>query len=126
MRTVFATILVSVVSVSAFAQISEKALDELCRRNIPYTEEAFINCVREGDDELADLFLTAGMDANAKDSRGEPVIVLAAREGHVEILKNLLEEGAKLADVAPTLMHFLGLNVPGEMTGRNLFSGDTR
>lgn len=32
----------------------------------------------------------------------------------------LLDEGARLADVAPTLMHFLGLEVPPEMTGRNL------
>jgi len=39
-----------------------------------------------------------------------------------EALKSakLIEEDAKLADVAPTLMHFLGLEVPGEMTGRNL------
>jgi 2,3-bisphosphoglycerate-independent phosphoglycerate mutase len=35
----------------------------------------------------------------------------------------LLEEDAKLADVAPTLMHFLGLEAPPEMTGRCLLAG---
>lgn len=35
----------------------------------------------------------------------------------------LLDENAILADVAPTLMHFLGLEVPPEMTGRCLLVG---
>jgi len=35
----------------------------------------------------------------------------------------LLADGAKLADVAPTLMHLLGLERPPEMTGRCLLAG---
>jgi 2,3-bisphosphoglycerate-independent phosphoglycerate mutase len=33
-----------------------------------------------------------------------------------------LHEGGKLADVAPTLLHLLGLPKPEEMTGRSLIS----
>ena len=34
-----------------------------------------------------------------------------------------LRDGGKLADVAPTLLHLLGLDKPGEMTGESLITG---
>jgi len=38
-------------------------------------------------------------------------------EGQPEI-----REGGVLSDIAPTLLHLMGLPVPGEMTGQNLLS----
>jgi 2,3-bisphosphoglycerate-independent phosphoglycerate mutase len=35
-----------------------------------------------------------------------------------------LTEGGRLADVAPTLLHMMGLERPGEMTGRSLLGSD--
>ena len=34
-----------------------------------------------------------------------------------------LTEGGRLADVAPTALHMMGLNVPAEMTGKSLIQG---
>ncbi len=50
-----------------------------------------------------------------------PVHFMLVGEDHKDA--RLHQEGAKLADVAPTLLHFLGLEAPPEMTGRNLLGG---
>jgi 2,3-bisphosphoglycerate-independent phosphoglycerate mutase len=34
-----------------------------------------------------------------------------------------LKEGGKLADIAPTILHLMGLPVPREMTADNLIEG---
>ncbi|MFQ9894252.1 MAG: hypothetical protein ACLRWH_14160 [Emergencia sp.] len=39
---------------------------------------------------------------------------------HIANQPSKLAEGGKLADIAPTLLHLMGLAVPQEMTGRSL------
>ncbi len=61
----------------------------------------------------AEHMLEANGDSNTAHSTGEvPLVVLE----HWLTLR----EGAGLSDVAPTLLHFLGLEAPAEMTGRCL------
>jgi len=47
-----------------------------------------------------------------------PVIVIAP--GHPAVARASIRTGGTLADIAPTLLHLLGLPQPAEMTGRNL------
>ena len=46
---------------------SEKALEELGKRNIAYNATEFIRNAEEGNMEVIKLFLIAGMDPNVKD-----------------------------------------------------------
>jgi ankyrin repeat protein len=72
----------------------QSARKELDSRQIPFATEEFSERVAEGDASSVKLFLEAGMDPNMKNSSGQPALIVAAIEGHTEIAKVLLENGA--------------------------------
>ena len=77
-------------------------------------EEVGAKVIVTADHGNAEHMLKANGGSNTAHSNGK-VPLVALKHG----LK--LREGAGLSDVAPTLLHFLGLEVPAEMTGRCLF-----
>ncbi|MGA9772787.1 MAG: ankyrin repeat domain-containing protein [Blastocatellia bacterium] len=75
---------------------SSSADDELARRNIKFTKSAFIESVVKGDMEVVRLFLDADADPDLRDKDGNPVLRLAAFEGHTGIIDLLLDKGADI------------------------------
>lgn len=75
---------------------NSSARDELARRDISFTKTAFIDSVVKGDKETVKLFLDAGSDPDLLDKDGNPLLRLAAFEGHTEIIDLLLDKGADI------------------------------
>jgi serine/threonine-protein phosphatase 6 regulatory ankyrin repeat subunit B len=67
---------------------------ELAQMNLPFTETAFIDAIRQGDTSALALFLDAGMSAEAKTYEGQPVLSVAALSNQADSLKLLLVKGA--------------------------------
>lgn len=75
---------------------SSSSRDELARRDIKFTKTAFIESVVKGDAEQVKLFLDAEADPDLRDGNGNPVLRLAAFEGHTRIIDLLLDKGADI------------------------------
>ena len=75
------------------------ALTALAERHIKFSEETFLRYVAEGRQEIAKLFLDAGIDPNAKNTQDEPAIVVAAKNGHDTVVTLLSDQGAKLQGI---------------------------
>ncbi len=57
-------------------------------------EQEFHASVRQGDPAAVRNSIALGLDANARDWRGQTLLMLAAAGGHLEVLDALLESGA--------------------------------
>lgn len=74
------------------------ARTKLAEQGIPYTEDDFLRCVRGGRAYAVELFISAGVSANAvRDD--ETAVQAAARGGHVDIVRMLLAAGADSASL---------------------------
>ena len=76
---------------------SEAARAELDRRGISYDADAFMTAAMAGYLETVKLFVDAGMSVNTvatSDSLRMPVLVGAARFGHLSVVRFLVENGA--------------------------------
>jgi hypothetical protein len=71
-----------------------RAKHDLLEKGIPFNEESMANCVIGGNHAGVNLFLEAGFSPNITDSFGVPLLNLAARMGHRNIAKILLNAGA--------------------------------
>jgi hypothetical protein len=76
--------------------IRKQARNDLLAIGIPYNEESFERCVLEENTWAAELFLKAGFLPDAMDTNGVPLLNLAARTGNRNMVKILLEGGAKI------------------------------
>ena len=65
---------------------------ELAQKNIPFTEKAFIDTVRQGDTAALALFLGAGMSVETKTYEGQPALSVAALSDQADALKLLLAD----------------------------------
>jgi hypothetical protein len=70
------------------------ARERLEQKRIPFTEPAFTRVVEDGDTGAVDLFLSAGMNPNARDQTGRTALVNAAARGSDSISEKLLSKGA--------------------------------
>ena len=77
---------------AAFAKDPVEARKELKQMGVEYTEQQFATSAGAGDMPAVTLFLDAGMDVNAG---GGAALGLAAGRGQLEMVKFLLEKGAK-------------------------------
>lgn len=67
---------------------------EIEQKGITYSRKSFLNRIEEGNKEIIELFIKAGIDVNAKDERGASALILASYAGNLELAKLLIEEGA--------------------------------
>jgi ankyrin repeat protein len=67
---------------------------ELARLPVEYTPEAFIKSAGDGNATVVRLFLAAGIDANAADSRGITALMRASARGDLPMMDMLLKAGA--------------------------------
>ena len=100
----------------------EEARSELSERSIPYSQGSFITYAQNGDLDVVRLFVEAGMDVNAQpysssvayvaetkqdtlvavrfpqpgDEDGDTALMKAAGQGHIEVVRFLVEQGAYL------------------------------
>jgi ankyrin repeat protein len=72
----------------------EEARRELEKRKIAWSDDEFIMHAQRGDTEVVQLFLTAGMNPDAKDSEGRTALIWASANGHTRAVKALLDLGA--------------------------------
>lgn len=82
------------IPLSACSKSPEQARKELGQMNIDYTEDNFIKYIKRGDKVVVDLFLTAGMSPNLRNSVEDPILIIAVSKGHAEIVKLLISKGA--------------------------------
>lgn len=96
-RNVILLIIVVALSIMACGKSPEKARKELGQMNIEYTEDSFKTYIERGDKVVVDLFLTAGMSANTRDSdSANPVLISAAYKEREEMVDLLLQKGADI------------------------------
>lgn len=74
----------------------ESARKELGKMSVEYSKDQFVKRAEEDDLVAVDLFLTAGMDPNAKDDAGRTALMAASAQGHEEIVLALTCKGADL------------------------------
>lgn len=78
------------------APTPEEARRELEKRNVPFTEEEFIERARRGNAAVVRLFLAAGMNVDARGRSGQTALMAASGPwpGHADIICTLLAAGA--------------------------------
>ena len=84
------------------------ARGELDKRDIEYTDAAFLRAARSGDLEVVRLFVEAGMSVDARDNAGRTALHSAAREGHLEVVDFLVGAGLAVdtrAEYGVTALH---------------------
>jgi 2,3-bisphosphoglycerate-independent phosphoglycerate mutase len=92
-----------------------EAIDACLRRVLAAVEkvggEALITADHGNVEEMYDA--DSGQVSTQHSTLPVPFVFCSARKGTVA-------EGGSLADVAPTMLHLMGIPQPAEMTGRNL------
>ena len=73
----------------------EGAREKLAQLNITYTVSEFVKCAKESDVVAVKLFLTAGMNPEARDTNGITALAAAKKAGHTDIIKLLEDTGRK-------------------------------
>ena len=79
---------------TVLSPVEQDARMTLEQRRLPFTETAFTKVVEDGDTGAVDLFLTGGMNPDARDETGRTALVNAAARGSDNISKKLLRKGA--------------------------------
>ncbi|MDR1239956.1 MAG: ankyrin repeat domain-containing protein [Treponema sp.] len=75
-------------------EVRNRARYELLEAGISLSEESLADCVIGGNKRALTLFLEAGFSPNIRDRFGVPLLNLAARQGHRNLVKILLRAGA--------------------------------
>ena len=68
----------------------DQARRKLADLGIVYTEDAFINAARDGNQTVIELFLAAGMNPDANSCAA---LLAAASKGHAYVVESLLNRG---------------------------------
>ncbi len=78
----------------------ETARHQLFSLNIPLNPDTFAHYISADNEEVCELFFAGGMDVNAVDAAGTPMICHAARSGKINMLKWLLDKNANIDSVS--------------------------
>ena len=92
---IFSLLVIGLLFVSGCSQSLESARKELAALKKDFTAADFFVSAREGDKTAVALFLKVGMDANATGENSLTALIAATANKHPEIVKLLLENGAK-------------------------------
>jgi hypothetical protein len=76
------------------AERKEVAIQELSRRGVFLSSSGFLNALRNGEQQIIDLFVRAGFDIHITDEDGNPPLMFALKRGYTVIAKILLVAGA--------------------------------
>lgn len=95
-KIVFLSVFLLLITVILFAgckdrEAYKKAIEQ---KGIPYSQEAFLDEVRMGNSEIIELFLSAGIDINARDKDGCTALIISSEKGDLETAELLIREGA--------------------------------
>ncbi len=74
----------------------EQARAKLYRKGLPFTPDCFSIQIANGKTKNCELFLQAGMDCNACDCAGTPMLCIAARAEKPEMVEMLAKCGADI------------------------------
>jgi ankyrin repeat protein len=69
---------------------------KLAKRDIPLSEQAFLAEVSKNNEEAVDLFIKAGINAAAKNEKGQTALIIASEKGYVNLLNKLVKLNAAL------------------------------
>src|SRR5271156_4951825 len=83
------------------AKTPQEARNELAQMNITYSEDTFFEYILDGKTDLVKLFLSAGIDPNAKNKHGITALTLASSNKHPDIVTLLKKAGAKEQQLQP-------------------------
>lgn len=78
------------------AQKSNGAREALLENGIPVNDESLVQCVANNAIEAVVLFFSAGFTPNTRDMAGVPLLNIAARNGHRDAVRLLLQSGARV------------------------------
>ncbi len=78
----------------------EIARHQLFSLNIPLNPDSFAHYICAGNEEVCDLFYSAGMDIDSLDAAGTPMLGNAARVGNLPMIKWLLSKNANIDAVS--------------------------
>ena len=79
----------------------EEGLKQLGELGIPCETDEFLVRITHGDLTATQLFLQAGMSIHTKNAKGFSLLMLAAKSGHAEVVKVLIERGASVDHTEP-------------------------
>ncbi|MGB7065806.1 MAG: ankyrin repeat domain-containing protein, partial [Syntrophobacteria bacterium] len=92
----FLFMIVMLFALLACATSQEKARTKLDEMNITYDQNSFVQKAAEGDTQTVEYFLQARMDPNVTDEKGNTALIVAAKDGQLEIVEMLLDKGADI------------------------------
>lgn len=75
-------------------EVRELAKNKLLEKGYSVFNANYVQAVKNNETEVAKLFIEAGFSPSASDSLGTPVLSLAVRERHLEMVSLLLASGA--------------------------------
>jgi ankyrin repeat protein len=79
----------------ACSSTAKRAHKELAGRGVEFSEASFFDHIRNGDTETVSLFLAAGMSPDVQ-YQGFTPLLEAARRGHEEIARAMIDTGANV------------------------------
>ena len=78
----------------------KQALVSLFTLGIPFSGDCFAEYIAKDKTDICELFMEAGMQVNARNSAGVPMLCIAARNDCLEKVKWLVEKGANIDSVS--------------------------
>ena len=85
--------------------IEKDSLRDCCYRRdldkgIPFTPDCFALYITKNKPEIFNLFISAGIDVNARDETGTPMLNIAVRNDNLSFAKKIIELGADINAVS--------------------------
>lgn len=77
-------------------QKKEAARENLINLGFALSEDAMGETVIAGQLEIVENYIAAGFSSSARDSRGVPMLCLAIRNSHMNVIKSLINSGADI------------------------------
>lgn len=79
----------------------EKLRAQIVQMGLAYDADTFVQRAAENDDLAVELFIRAGMSPDAPNRRGNTALMVASGNGHVALVKRLVEKGADVNRAVP-------------------------